>query len=109
MILTFCGVQAAHADSSNDYSHGGYLRATVSYKSHGDKVTVKDRRADGYWTRVELSWKGSGIKTCDNKGGSGTSKTCAFDAPEGSAISYKVYLMKGSTYYYGSAIWKDKA
>ncbi|RKQ95011.1 hypothetical protein U746_0770 [Mycolicibacterium mucogenicum 261Sha1.1M5] len=109
ILLVAGAAQAARADSTNRFNLGGYLRATASYQSYGDKITVKDQRADGYWTRAELSWKGSGVKRCDAKGGSGSSKTCAFNAPEGSVVSYKVYLMKGNTYHYGSAIWKDKA
>ncbi len=110
VLLVFAGAVSASADSTNSFSHGGYVRASASFKSSTGKLTVTDKRADGYWIRAQVDSTGfSGVKNCDNKAGNGGSVTCTYDVAKGKQVRYKLYIMNGQGQYVaGSSLWSDK-
>lgn len=62
-------------------------RGGIWWKHYGDRFTVKDRLADGYWIKgfFRLESGGGGTKTL-SVSGAGKEKSATFDRPEGTKI-----------------------
>ncbi|MFI0370623.1 hypothetical protein ACH35V_22380 [Actinomadura sp. 1N219] len=68
-------------------------RGGVWWKSYGDKFTVKDRLADGYWVQGIFRINGRAEHWVDNKRGAGEEVTWTYDAPEDQLIEIKMCYM----------------
>lgn len=110
-LLLAGGATVAHADGGGSYSWGGKVRASISYKSAGSKLTVVDKSADGYWAQGKIHWKSGSqniFKTCDNKKGNGQSVTCSFSIPKGAKVDFAVTSIKGNDFH-GGPVYYDTA
>lgn len=103
---------AAYTYSARDVYYKNVLRGYGKFQPHGEIISVKDLKKDGYGVWVRYTYYRNNIYFedgwCINQSGYGTVVTCNLSIAEGTEVNFDLRSMNGSETLDGTG-WTDYA